>query len=130
MTVYELIYSTLAGDATLKALLGGSASDSHIYPIERGLIAVLPAVGMRVVDGPADASFGITRPAVDFMVASKTSSAEVVSISDRIKALLHSKTLRGTGLVIHIAKQTSSSDDFDPEAQEYIRDLRYSLIAQ
>ncbi len=130
MTVYELIYSRLSGDATLQTLLGGTASDTRIYPIDRGAWASLPAVGMRVTDGPSDVGFPINRPTVDLTIESKVSSAEVMGISARIETLLNRASVQGSGIVIHLARMVFQRDDFDPQVQQFIRDERYALIVQ
>ena len=128
MEVYELIYARLAGDATLKTLLGGTATDTHIYSIQRGGRAVLPGVGMRVTDGPSDVGHPISRPTVDFTIESKVSAAEVVGISIQIEALLNRATVRGSDMVIHLARLVFKRDDFNAETQQFIRDERYALI--
>jgi hypothetical protein len=130
MEVKELLYTRLAGDATLKTLLGGTTADSHIYPVQRGAAASLPAVSMRVTDGPSDVGHPISRPTVDLTIEGKVSEAEVVAISARIEALVNRASVQGSGLVIHLARRVFVRDDFDPEAQQFIRDERYALIVQ
>ena len=128
MEVYELIYARLAGDATLQTLLGGTATDTHIYSIQRGGKAVLPGVGMRVTGGSSDVGHPISRPSVDFTINSKVSAAEVLSISIQIETLLNRATVRGSGMVIHLARLVFKRDDYDSETQQFSRDERYALI--
>jgi hypothetical protein len=48
--VQEKIYSILSSDATLAALLGATASDSHIYPQIVNKLEVFPCITYEVVD--------------------------------------------------------------------------------
>lgn len=128
--LYELFYSILTGDGTLEGLLGGTGSDTKVYPVKDLGRAALPAVGMTIVAGPSDIGRLIERPMLELEIQSKVSSDEVVSIASRIETLLNRKRLTGSGRIVHLCSKTYDHDDFDRDAQEFIRNVRYALIAQ
>lgn len=128
--LYDLLFSVLAGDATLQALLGGSAADRKIYPVEDlGLVAP-PAIAVTVQSGPSDVAFGVERPTVVLTIASAKSATEVTDIAARVETLLNRQRLAGFGRLVHLIVKDNDTDDFDPDAKEFVRDVRYRLIAQ
>ncbi|MBA3875573.1 MAG: hypothetical protein C0498_01330 [Anaerolinea sp.] len=128
--LYDLTFSLLAGDPTLQALLGGSASDRKVYPVEDLGRVAPPAIAVAVVAGPSDVAFGVDRPTLVLTIASAVSATEVVAIASRVEALLNRKRLAGNGRLVHLCLKDNDTDDFDPDAREFVRDVRYRLIAQ
>lgn len=128
--MYAVIYARLANDAALAALLGGTATDTRIYPVADLAAAEHPAVGMTLWNGPSDVGLPIDRPVLDLLVVSRVGADEVEAISSRIDALLDRANFSGSGVVVHLARREYVHDDFRPEDREFGRDLRYGLIVQ
>jgi hypothetical protein len=128
--LYELFYATLSGDSALQALLGGTPTDTKVYPVTDLGRASLPAVGMSITAGSADVGRPIERPLLDLTISSKVSATEVVGIADRIATLLNRVRLAGNGRIVHLSLKQYEHDDFVPEALEFTRNARYALIAQ
>lgn len=128
--VYDVVFAALSGDATLQGLLGGSSTDKKVYPVMDLSPTALPAVTMAVTSESSDVGHPIDRPVLDLTVMSTASAEECIGIEQRIKSLLHRKRLAYGGTVIHLAKREYAHDDFSPETQEYVRAVRYGLIAQ
>lgn len=127
--LYELIFATLSGDATLQTLLGGTATDRKVYPVQDLNHTSQPAVGMAIWAGVADIGFGIERPVLDLALTSKVSALEIVNIGTQIDVLLNRKRLLGNGRIVHLAKKTYEHDDFNSTTQEYHRAVRYAMTA-
>ena len=128
--LYELIFATLSADATLQALLSGTALDRKVYPVQDLGQTALPAIGMAIWSGRADIGHAIERPILDLTVASKLSVDEVVAIGTQVDSLLNRKRLAGNGRVIHLSIKQFERDDFNSTTQEYTRDVRYAFTAQ
>lgn len=128
--LYELFFSILGGDAQLQSLLEGTASDKKVYPDASLARQTAPAVGMSLWSDRSDIGFPVQRPSLDLEIVSKVSRTQVVSIDARIEALLNRKRLAGNGRIVHLAVLQFARDDFNEEAREFVRNVRYALVAQ
>ena len=126
--VYEVVFSTLSGDATLQGLLGGTAEDRKIYPITDTSRVALPAIRMAVLAGESLLGFSVNKPEVEITIASSVGASQLGSISHRVDFLVNRARLGGNGVIVHLMKKIKESDEFDQETQEYRRCIRYIII--
>lgn len=126
--VYEVVFSTLSGDATLQGLLGGTAEDRKIYPITDTSRVALPAIRMAVLAGESLLGFSVNKPEVEITIASSVGASQLGSISNRVDTLVNRARLGGNGVIVHLMKKIKESDEFDQETQEYRRCIRYVII--
>lgn len=127
--VYETFFSTLGGDNTLQTLLGGTATDKKVYPINFTGKGGAPAIRVAILGGGSDVALGVDRPIVDIVIVSKASAAEINTIGNRVDVLLNRKRLAGPGgVVLHLSHKVAQRDFFDDPSLEYRRVLRYSVI--
>jgi hypothetical protein len=126
--VYEVLFSTLSGDATLQGLLGGTSEDRKIYPITDTSRVALPAIRMAVLAGESQMAFSVNKPEVEITIASSIGASQLGSVAHRVDTLVNRARLGGNGIIIHLAKKIKESDEFDQETQEYRRCIRYVII--
>lgn len=127
--IYEAFFSALGGDNTLQTLLGGTASDKRVYPINYHGKAVAPAIRVSILAGISDVGLPVERPVVDLVIVSTVSATEINTIGNRVDMVLNRKRLAGpNGAVLHLSHKIAQRDTFDDQSLEYRRVIRYSVI--
>ncbi len=90
--ISDWLFSTLSGDATLSAMVGGRVTEEP-YPMEWQMpFVVFDLSGTRDVLGVGDVRIDTTSTYVVKAINKGTSWGSVLPIAKRIDALLHGKT--------------------------------------
>ena len=126
--LYEIVFSTLSGDNQLQSLLGGTNTDKRIYPITHDGVTEPPAVRFAILSGNSDIGHPVDRPVIDLELVSATGITQLNLIQARIDAVVNRKRLSNANIIVHLCYKVFEADEYDPEAREYRRIVRYNLI--
>ena len=126
--LYEVLFSALSGDNQLQTILGGNNSDKKIYPITHDGATEPPAVRFAILSGNSDIGHPVDRPVIDLELVSATGVTQLNLIQERVDAIVNRKRLSNANIIVHLCYKVFEADEYDPEAREYRRIVRYNLI--
>lgn len=121
------LYSILKNDATLASLLGGTATDSRIYPVLNKQLEVFPCITYLEIDeGFNTVPRRTLNIVVNLSIYSKTSKGFVESVANRVNELLN--YYKDTDDTIIYIKQVGGGADLpEPDRQLYRKLLRFRI---
>jgi hypothetical protein len=122
------LITILGGDATLQTLLGGSISDTRIYPAISDQSETFPCITYQETGGGFRTTpSNVQDITVDLIIYSKDNKDAVEAIFSRVNALLNYYKQVSSYPRIVYAKLVYSADDNDTDRRLFAKVARYQI---
>jgi len=131
-TLKKLVYDKLKSDATLIALLGGTANIFHFHPQQASdipyPIVVYSILGIEDNVYNADITGSINSLIINIDIFSSDSSTEEADkIADRIFVLLNGKNLSNDSVIVYSCYRDFQDENYEADGQVWRINARYNL---
>jgi len=131
-TLKKLVYDKLKDDATLIALLGGTANIFHFHPKQESNIpypiVVYSILGIEDNPYDSDRNADINSLILNIDVFSANSTMEEAdNIADRIYQLLHGQSLSNDDVVAYSCYRDYQDENYEEDGQVWRINARYNL---
>ena len=129
----KIVYDKLSNDATLIALLGGTANIFHFHPKQESNISypivVYSVLGIEDDIYNTDRNANINSLLLNIDIFSSTSSIkEADDIADRIYILLHGQNLSNDDIIIYSCYRDYQDENYEEIGQVWRINARYNIV--